>query len=105
MTQFDWKFEEIMTKDGQLSHVQYVLTATDGEYVVETAGTHQFKDGTVDKPFEEIVESDIRQWVEKDTTQGEINLLKSNLEKQINYLKNAPQKAEFPWLAGTFTLG
>lgn len=105
MNQFNWKFENVLTTDGQLSHVTYLLTLTDGEYSVETAGTHEFKEGTVNKPFEEIVESDLRQWVEKDTTQGEINLLKSNLEKQLNYLKNAPQKADLPWLAGTFTLG
>lgn len=102
---YEWTFQDAMTKDGQLSHIKYSLTATDGDYSVTTEGFHEFKPGTVDKPFEIIVESDIRQWVEKDTTQGEINLLKSNLEKQINYLKNAPQKADLPWLAGTFTLG
>jgi hypothetical protein len=102
--QFNWKFEELMTTNEQLSHVQYLLSVEDGEYYVETAGTHQFKDGTVDKPFAEIVEKDILRWIEKDTTQGEVNLLKSNLENQLNYLKNAPKKAEFPWLADTFTI-
>ena len=104
MMQFNWKFEEVMTTNGKLSHVQYLLTLTDEEYSVSTAGTHQFKEGTVDKLFEEIVESDIRQWIEKDTTQGEVNLLKLNLENQLNYLKNAPKKAQFPWLADTFTI-
>jgi hypothetical protein len=104
MTQFNWKFEELLTTGGKLSHVQYLLTATDGEYSVSTTGTHAFKEGTVSKSFEEIVELDIRQWIEKDTTQSEVNLLKSNLEKQISYLKNAPKKAQFPWLADTFTI-
>ena len=105
MTEFNWKFEDVLTTNGQLSHVKYSLTAIDGDYSVTTEGFHEFKEGTVTKPFEEIVESDIRQWVEKDTTQYDVNLLKSNLENQINYLKNAPQKADLPWLAGTFTLG
>jgi hypothetical protein len=102
--QFNWKFKQISTTNGELSHVEYLLTGTDGEYSVETEGTHQFKEGTVNKPVQEIVESDIRSWIEKDTTQGELNLLKSTLENQINYLKNAPKKADLPWLANTFTI-
>jgi hypothetical protein len=101
---FEWQFESVSVKNEQLSHVKYSLTAVDGEYSVTTEGTHEFKDGTVDKQFEEIVEADIRRWVLKDTTQGETNLLKLNLENQINYLKNAPKKADLPWLADTFTI-
>jgi hypothetical protein len=104
MTQFNWKFKQILTTNGELTHVEYLLTGTEGEYSVETEGTHTFKDGTVDKLFEEIGESDIRGWIEKDTTQGEVNILKLTLENQINYLKNAPKKADLPWLANTFTI-
>ena len=104
MTQFNWKFKQIFITNGELTHVEYLLTGTDDGYSVETEGTHTFKEGTVDKPFEEIVESDIRRWIEKDTTQGELNLLKLTLENQINYLKNAPKKADLPWLADTFTI-
>lgn len=104
MAQFNWQFKQLFTADGKLSHVYYLLTGTDEENSVETEGTHTFKDGTVDKPFEEIVESDIRRWIEKDTTQEDINLLKLNLENQLNLLKNTPKKAQFPWLADTFTI-
>ena len=105
MTNFEWKFQQIYTVDGQLSHVDYLLTATDGDYSVSTAGTHQFSEGTVNKPFAEIVEGNIRDWIEKDTTQDDINPLKLNLENQLNSLKNAPKKSDFPWLADTFVPG
>lgn len=104
MTVFNWKFKQIIKTDGKLSHVEYLLTGIDDNYCVETEGTHQFKEGTVDKIFEEIIESDIRRWIEKDTTKDDVNLLKLNLENQINYLKNAPKKADLPWLADTFTI-
>jgi len=104
MTQFNWQFKQIFTTDGKLSHVHYLLTGSDDENSVETEGTHVFKDGTVDKEFDQIVELDIRQWIEKDTTQDHINLLKLNLENQLNLLKNTPKKAQFPWLADTFTI-
>jgi len=105
MINFEWEFEQIFTSNGQLSQVEYLLTGSDGEFSVSTHGTHEFKQGTVIKPLEEIVESDIRRWIEKDTTQDDVNLLKSNIENQINYLKNAPKKANLPWLADTFTIG
>lgn len=105
MINFEWEFKQIFTANGQLSQVEYLLTGSDGEFSVSTTGIHEFKEGTVIKPLEEIVESDIRRWIEKDTTQDDVNLLKSNIENQINYLKNAPQKADLPWLADTFTIG
>lgn len=104
MIDYVWKFKELFQKDNVLTHVNYSLTGTDGVYSVTSEGFHEFLPETVDKPFHEILESDIKTWIQKDTTQNEVNLLKSNIESQINYLKNSPKKADFPWLSDTFTI-
>lgn len=105
MINYTWVFTELYAKDDFVTGVKFVLSGNDGENTVETGGEHIFKDGTVTKPYSEIVESDLRQWIEKDTTKDDVNILKSNIENQLNSLKNASKKVDFPWLADTFTLG
>ena len=100
---FEWKILEVASLNGELNHVKYHLTATEGEIKVETEGYHSFSDGVVYKPFAEIKEEDLIRWLEQDTTKDEVNIIKLNLQKQIEYLKNS-EKADFPWLANTFTI-
>lgn len=105
MITFKWEFLELFADGDNLTHVKYVLSGEDDVNTVKTEGEHKFKTGTVTKPLSEIVESDLKQWVEKDTTQNDVNLIKSNIENQLNSLKNSSKKVDFPWLAETFTLG
>lgn len=105
---FKWKPLELFASENLLVAVRYSMTAEDGEHTVESQGNHTFLPGTVNKDLADIVESDIVQWLEKDTTIDGVNPIKSNLEEQLMKLKLedtlAITKVDFPWLAGTFTI-
>lgn len=103
MINFTWKFLELYSEKSQLASVRYLLTGTDGTNIIESEGKHDFKDNTVNKAFDQIVETDLIQWIEKDTTIDDVNAIKSALESQLKSL-NKQEKVDFPWLAGTFTV-
>ena len=96
---FTWK---ILSISEGCKSVQYLLIATDGTNTVESKGNHVFSDGVVNMPFEQIKDYNILEWLEKDTTQDDVNAIKLNLEKQLKELEN-DKTVEFPWLVGTFT--
>ena len=100
---FNWKILELFADNDKLSSVRYLLSLTDGIITVQSEGRHTFNDGTVNKTLSDIVESDIVQWIEKDTTQDDVNLIKLAIENQLKAIENA-KKIDFPWLANTFTV-
>jgi hypothetical protein len=93
---FTWK---ILGITSEAKSVHYLLIATDGKNSIETEGNHIFSEGTVNKPFSEIVEQDLINWIENDAPIE----IKQNLENQLKTLEN-DQKVEMPWLANTFTI-
>ena len=98
---FTWKILELFANDDKLTAVRYLLSGTDGKITVSSEGRHDFKDGTVNKSLSETVESDIVQWLEKDTTQDDVNLIKLAIENQLKAFENN-KKVSFPWLVNTF---
>jgi len=100
---FVWKIIEIYAKNEVIHSVKYFAFITDGKNTVETEGYHFYLEGSVNKPFAEIKEEDLIRWLEKDTTKDEVNIIKLNLEKQLESLKGS-DKVNFPWLANTFTI-
>jgi hypothetical protein len=103
MINYTWKALELFANDQILTNVKYCLTGEDGQNSVTTEGNHFFNEGIVTKPLNQIVESDIVQWLEKDTTQDEVNPIKLAVENQLKALENI-KKVDFPWLTGTFTI-
>ena len=103
MITYSWTILELFANDKQLTDVCYLLTGTDGQNTVESQGKHTFSNGIANKPLDQIVESDILQWLEKDTTQDDVNTIKLAVENQLKSLKTS-EKVDFPWLAGTFTI-
>lgn len=103
MIKYTWNYLELYANDDLLEKVRYLIVADDGVNTVQSEGTHIFKEGTVTKPLSEIVETDLMQWLEKDTTENGVNPIKSNLAEQFKNFEEA-KKVEFPWLAGTFTI-
>jgi hypothetical protein len=101
--QYKWKFLELFANNEQLISVRYLLSGTDNANTVESEGAHTFSVGVANKPLSTIVESDLVQWIEKDTTQDDVNPIKLAIENQLKAL-NSVQKVDFPWLAGTFTV-
>jgi hypothetical protein len=99
---FTWKLFKVFAEGESIIGVHYGLTLSDDEYSVMAEGNHTFKEGTVNIPYEDIKEYNLFDWLNKDITED--NLIKSNLENQMNLLKN-PQNNKLPWLANTFTPG
>jgi hypothetical protein len=100
---FTWKILELFAENDRLTSVRYLLSGIDGSVTVQSEGNHTFSNGIVNKPLSEIVESDIFQWLEKDTTNNGVNTIKLAVENQLKSLKIS-EKVDFPWLAGTFTI-
>jgi hypothetical protein len=100
--EYNWSILEIFGNQ-TITKVRYLLKAQDETNTVETEGYHQFSEGVVCKPFAEIKEEDLIRWLDQDTTKDEINIIKLNLDKQLESLKSS-DKADFPWLANTFTI-
>ena len=100
---FTWKILELFAKDNKLIAVRYLLAGTDGKNIVESEGKHTFTNGIANKSIDKIVESDITQWLEKDTTQNDSNPIKLAIQNQLLALEKV-KKIDFPWLAGTFTI-
>lgn len=103
MINYEWSVLEVFTEKETLLQVRFILKAQDEINTVETEGYHSFSQGVVYKPFAEIKEEDLIRWLEQDTTKDEVNIIKLNLKKQLESLKNSG-KADFPWLANTFTI-
>ena len=99
MITFTWKVLEISQ---ECKSVHYSVIATDETNTVESQGNHVFSERVVNLPFDQIKEENILDWLEKDTTQDDVNEIKLNLENQLKALEN-DNKVDFPWLAGTFT--
>jgi hypothetical protein len=104
MASFQWK---ILNITSECKSVHYLLSATDGVNTVESEGNHVFSDGIVSIEFSKITEQNILDWLEKDTTQDDVNAIKLNLEKQLKDLES-DKKVELPWITAinalTFTV-
>ena len=104
MIDYKWAVLELYADQDKVGKVRYLLKAEDGQNTIETEGYHQFSEGVVYKPFAETKEEDLIRWLDQDTTQDELNIIKLNLEKQLEALKTS-KKIEFPWENNTFTIG
>lgn len=104
MISYTWTILEVFAENEKLTKVKYFLKAEDGENCVETEGYHCFSEGAILKPFAEIKEENLIAWLDRDTTQDDVNIIKLNLENQLQALKTS-KKVAFPWEADTFTIG
>ena len=103
MINYTWKFLDLFADGDNLIKVRYLLAGFDGNKTIESEGVHEFSLGIVNKKLQEIVETDLKQWIEKDTTNDDVNPIKLAIENQFKALE-ITQKVDFPWLAGTFTI-
>jgi hypothetical protein len=103
MISYKWSILEIFGNE-TIAKVRYLLKAQDEQNTVETEGEHTFLEGTVYKPLSEVKEENLIAWLEKDTTKDDVNIIKLNLENQLEALKTS-KKIAFPWETETFTIG
>jgi len=102
MTTFVWKILEVSAADDIITHAKYHVTAeADTGEKVETEGNWWFSDKILKKPFSEVTESDVASWIENETTQNGINLIKSRLEEQLASLQGNGVVVA-PWLPQKF---
>ena len=92
MIDYKWSVLELFA---ECKGIKYFVTATDGKNKVDSQGTYYYPERVINLPFEEIKESNLIDWLDKDA-------IKSNLEAQLKTL-DSDKKIEFPWLADTFT--
>jgi hypothetical protein len=103
MIDYNWSILETFG-DQMITKVRYLLKAQDEQNTVETEGEHTFLEGTITKSVSEIKEQDLIGALIQDTTQDEVNLIKSNLETQLEALKTS-KKIDLPWEVNTFNIG
>jgi hypothetical protein len=102
MTTFAWKILEVSAADDVITHAKYHVTAeADTGEKVETEGNWWFSDKILKKPFSEVTEADVASWIENETTQNGINLIKSRLEEQLASLTGNGVVVA-PWLPQKF---
>jgi len=99
----DYIWKVLSISDGCKS-IHYFVSASDGKNTVESEGNHTFEEGTVNIPFEQIKETNLIDWLQKDNTKDGVNAIKLNLENQLQALETI-KKVDFPWLSDTFTPG
>lgn len=97
---FTWKAINIIEEAGEITQVQYSVTASDNENSVSTEGTWTFRDKThfLQKETREV---DVIAWIKNESIIDEKCIIEDNLEKQLNGLDQ--QKAlSKPWVLPTF---
>ena len=103
MITFEWKILEISADGDLITHAKYhVLAQADTGEKVETEGNWWFSDKILNKPFNEVTEADVILWIQNETTQNGVNLIKSRLEEQLASLQGN-RVVVAPWLPQIFT--
>lgn len=103
MISYEWKILDILGNDDLISQVKYHVKATDGENSVATEGYWDFPAEANKKAFKGMLEIDVIRWIEEESIQNGVSVIKSNLENQLaNLSKNAPISK--PWDLPTFKL-
>ena len=94
----DFKILSIETDGDLITHAEFFVSLTDGTNTVEQQGTHQFANPVIKTPLKEVKEQNIIDWIIADTTQDGVNIIQSNLEKQLVQ----KEKTALPWVFNTF---
>lgn len=101
MISYQWKVLEIFGDDEVITEVKYFIVAKDGVNSVESEGYYTFKEPM--KVFTEMLEVDVENYLDTDSMQNGINLIKSALDQQLVNLGKVTV-AKKPWEKPTFKL-
>ena len=102
MTNFKWEILETTTINGELTAVHYLLTANDSQHEVKSEG-HAEVAGKITVPYAEIRPLHIMDCLAEMYMQDDPKSLKSRLQEQLDYLKNAPN-TDVPWKDQIFSV-
>jgi len=98
-----WKILEVKATDGLIVEAKYHVSATDGKYSVDTEGFWRFGDPVLSKPYNEVTEQDVIDWVHQESTQDGENIIESRLSEQLANMEQKPVLP--PWVPQVFSLG
>jgi hypothetical protein len=102
MTTFEWKILQTSSINEKLISVHYLVTAKDETHEVQSQG-HADVVGKITIPYTEIRESTIIACLAEMYMQDEPKSLKSQLQEQLDYLKNAIN-TDVPWKDQIFSV-
>ena len=94
----NFKITSIQTDEDLITHAEFFVSLTDGTNTVEQQGTHEFANPVLKTPLAEVKEKNIIDWIVAENTQDGLNIIQSNLEKQLVQ----KEKATLPWVFSTF---
>ena len=101
MISYEWKVLEIFGDDKVITGVKYYIVAKDELNSVESEGYYTFQEPM--KLFTEMLEVDVERYLNLDSMQNGINLIKSALDHQLENLKKV-NTAKKPWEKPIFKL-
>lgn len=102
MANYTWKILDVFATDELITGARYYVKAYIDDLSVETEGYWTFSDQIVKVPFSDVTEQMIAQWIENESIQDGVSVIKSNLDKQLAYLGS--QKPTIPpWKPQVFT--
>jgi hypothetical protein len=90
----NWQITGIEQVDGLITEAHYYVSLNG----VDTQGTHVFKGKELKTPFSEVKEQNIIDWIIEENSENGVNLIQSNLEKQLEQR----EKTDLPWVFKTF---
>jgi len=103
MTTFNWKISEVSADGELITHAKYHVTAIDEDgNNVETEGNWWFEGKEINKPFVQVTEADVVEWIEKEAMKDGICVIKSRLEEQLALLEKSKSVVP-PWKPQVFT--
>ncbi len=99
MITYNWKIEqcEHLVSTGFITVAHWRCTGVDGEYSASVYGTCGWSEGDVQIPYEDVVESEVLDWVWDSGVDKEAT--EANIAGQIALQKNPVQTSGLPWSA------
>ena len=94
----NYKIISIEQENGLITHAEFYATLTNGTNTVSQQGTHVFRGKELKTPFSELKEQNIIDWIVEENSENGINLIQSNLEKQLEQ----KEQTDLPWVFKTF---
>lgn len=80
--------------DGFVTTVHYNISKEDGEYSASTYGTIGFEQSDSFKPFDQLTETEVVQWVKDKLDEQAVE---ASLQSQIDAKKNPVSVTGLPW--------
>lgn len=99
MISYKWKVLDFFGDDKVITEVKYFIVAKDEVNSVESEGYWTFTEPL--KTFPEMLEIDVENYLDSDSMQNGVNLIKSGLEQQLLNLGKLTV-AKKPWEKPTF---